>query len=444
MPPRPARALSLPRLAQVALSNSLAACDAELFDELIVERRYFFNRVFIISDPDGIKRVMLDNQENYPGLPQIRRMFRRELGDGLLALEGEPWRRHRRIINATMDSRSVMMNGLAATVQLAESSAAQLAALPPGAEIMIGPVMHALLLDAVRRFFAGSDDDPAVGRTINRIAHLMGQFHLRDFLPGVSRLGVTVDRGKFPVLYRLIAERRQQSYVGGEDLIRRLLEARDRRNGDKLDDTEIYDEIVSLAHGSILTTLRALTWFWYVLALHPSVEARVHAELEDVLGGRAPSPPDFSRLPYLDRVIDETMRLYPPIPMMLRTAAADDVVCGRRVPKGSIVAIMPWVIHRHRKLWDEPDRFDPGRFAREASAARPRYAYLPFSTGPRVCVGESLASLQIRVIVAILAQRFRFRLVPGHLVEPTGLITLRSRQGIRMIAEPRATPPPSS
>ena len=218
-----------------------------------------------------------------------------------------------------------------------------------------------------------------------------------------------------------------------------MVEAQDRRTGARLGDDEVYDEIVSLAHGSTMTTLRALSWLWYLLALHPSAEARLHAELDAVLGGRATVAADFARLTYLGPCHRRTMRLYPPIPIMLRVAVSDDELCGRRVKRGAIVAMLPWVLHRHRKLWDEPDRFDPDRFLPERAAARHRYAYLPFSAGPRVCIGESLAAMQTRVIAAILAQRFRFGLVPGQAIEPTGgVVTLRPRRGIWMTAEPRS------
>lgn len=412
----------------------------------MVERRYFGRQVFIVSDPDSIKRVLLDNFDNYTGLPPVRRMFGRLLGAGLLALEGEDWRRHRRLLNATLDARSIMAD-MVSTAALAERTALRLAALPAGAPFKIGPPTQSLLAESVRRVFAGDDSDDGIGRTINAISHLPGRFHLRDFLPRLPQLDRWAPRGAFPVIDRLIAERRDPVRSERSDLIQRMMAAQDRRSGARLDDGEVYDEIVSLAHGSTMTTLRALTWFWYLLALHPSAEARLHAELDDVLGGRSPVVADFARLRYLGRAIDEAMRLYPPIPVMLRLATADDMLGGRRVPRGAIVAVLPWVVHRHRKLWDEPDRFDPDRFLAERSAARHRYAYLPFSAGPRVCIGESLATMQTRVVVATLAQRFRFRLVPGQAIEPTGgVVTLRPRRGIWMIAEPRkaAIQPPLS
>ena len=131
------------------------------------------------------------------------------------------------------------------------------------------------------------------------------------------------------------------------------------------------------------------------------------------------------------------MRLYPPLPVMPRVAGADDVVCGRRIPRKSVVVVMPWVVHRHKKLWAEPDRFDPERFTPEAVAPRSRYAYLPFSIGPHICIGASLALIEILITVAVLARRFRFRLVPGQTIEPIAWTSLRPGRGIRMTIEPR-------
>jgi cytochrome P450 len=186
-----------------------------------------------------------------------------------------------------------------------------------------------------------------------------------------------------------------------------------------------------------VTPLRVLSWIWYLLALHPAAEQRLHAELDEVLCGRNPVWEDLPKLIYLRQVVDETMRLYPPLPVMMRTVAEDDTVCGWRIPRSAMVTIAPWVIHRHRRLWAEPDRFDPDRFNAEATAARSRYEYIPFSIGPHICTGAPLSLVEIATAVAILAQRFRFHLVPGHPIEPVGWTSLRPARGIRVTVEHR-------
>ena len=238
------------------------------------------------------------------------------------------------------------------------------------------------------------------------------------------------------LLDEMIAERRRADYRGGNDLIWRMANARDRQTGEPLTLAELRDELLTLAAGS-QAPIRTMSWAFYLLSQFPAAEQQLHAELDAVLDSRSPTPDDLSRLSYLRRLIDETMRLYPPLPVMLRIAVADDTVCGRRIPRGSYVAIMPWVIHRHRKLWDDPDRFDPDRFMPERAALRPRYAFIPYSLGPRVCVAAALSTFEILIAMAVLARRVRFRLVPGQTIEPTAWSTLRTRRGIWMTVERR-------
>jgi cytochrome P450 len=289
--------------------------------------------------------------------------------------------------------------------------------------------------------FAG--EDRTLDPMLLRMGVYPGRFSLLDFLPFPGPLQ-KIDRyreartgpsGYFPVLDRMFAERRDPDWNGGKDLLWHLANSRDRNTGEPLSLGEFRDEALTLG-STAATPIRPLTWIWYLLALFPDAEARLHAELEEVLGG-ALTPDAIGQLTYLRRVVDETMRLYPPLPSMFRLTREDDLVCGRRIPRNSIVLVVPWVVHRHRKLWDEPDRFDPDRFSPERSAARSRYAYLPFSIGPHVCIGASLGMQQILIGAAALAQRARFHLVPDFPIEPTAWTNLRPAHGIRMTVELR-------
>ncbi|HVC55806.1 MAG TPA: cytochrome P450 [Stellaceae bacterium] len=442
LPPRPARPLSTLKLLRIARANSLAAWDQQLFDELVVERRFVWGRLFVISDPDGIRRVLQDNVDNYPRLKAIRRIFEFGAGSGMLCAEGETRRRHRRLINPTLDHRAILAD-LPALGELAEELARHLARLPPAQEIDIGQTLAHLITASSRHVFTTGDRD--IEPMLDRMGHFPLEPSILHFLPVPRWLpyfrryrASRAEAQRFtPMLDRLIAARQREPYDGRPDLLWRLVHAGERNGDAGLSRAELRDEAITLGATSS-TTLRPLTWVWYLLATHPRVEARLQAELAEVLGGRVPTADDLPRLVYLRQVLDETMRLYPPLPVMiLRRAAAADRLCGRPVPRRSMIAIMPWVLHRHRKLWQEPDRFDPARFGAAQVAARSRYAYLPFSIGPHVCVGASLAVMQMVVAVAVLAQRFRFRLVPGQAVEPTAWINLRPRGGIRMTVEPR-------
>jgi cytochrome P450 len=445
-PPRPARPLSTWRLLRVAQRNSLAACDEQLFDELFVERRLLRQRVFVISDPDGVRRVMQDNCDNYPRLTWIRRVFEFAAGSGMLHAEGAPWRQHRRLINPTLDHRAVLPDG-PVLIELAEEMARHLATLPAGQEIDLHDAFRHLITLSAGHVFAGMDR--AIDPMLDHMGQYPGPYGVLDLLPTpgwlrfLDRFRKTrIEAARYaPLLDRLIAERREPGYAGRKDLLWRLANARDRDTGEGLGTAELHDEILTLGATSA-TSLRPLPWVWYLLATHPWAEQKLHAELDQVLGDRPPGVGDLAKLTYLRQVLDETMRLYPPLPiMMMRRATKDDVVCGRSIPRRSIVAIMPWIVHRHRKLWHDPDRFDPERFAPGEVASRSRYAYLPFAVGPHVCVGASMAMLQLIVAVAVLARHFRFRLAPGHAIEPTAWTNIRPKNGIWVTLEPRRAVP---
>ena len=441
MPPRPPRPLSARELLRVLPVNSLAACDDELYEELIVERRLFGRRLFIVSHPDGVRRVLQDNVDNYPRLATIRRLFRFGGGTGMLAAEGDTWRRHRRLLTPLLDHRAVLAE-LPLIADLARQLGDHLTRLAPAQEINLGETFAHFVTAVTGRLFAG--DERAVDPLLYRLGQYPGRYGVLDFAPAPAWLRGLADRrgGRVrsaevrPLFDRLLAERRRRDYAGPRDLLWRLATARDSETGEGLPLGELRDEALTLG-ATAATPLRIFPWIWYVLAIHPAAEARLHAELDTILAGRPPGSETLPRLVFLRRLVDETMRLYPPSPVMLRVVREADMICGKRIPRRAVIAIMPWLIHRHRRLWQDPDRFDPERFAPERAASRPRYAYLPFSLGPHACIGASLAMLEIVVAIAVIAQRFRFRLVPGRRIEPVGWTNLHPKGGIIATVEAR-------
>ena len=206
-----------------------------------------------------------------------------------------------------------------------------------------------------------------------------------------------------------------------------------------MSDKQLRDEILTIFLAGHETTANALTWTWYLLARHPEAEARLHDELDRVLGGRPPCFADLAELKWTRMVLEEAMRLYPPAHTISRTALGEDRIGGVRVPRGASITISIYVTHRSPNIWPEPERFDPERFAPAAVAGRHRFAYLPFGGGPRICIGSSFAMAEAQVIIAAIAQRYRLRLAPGHVVEPIGLVTLRAKSGVWVTLEPRTT-----
>ncbi|MEE9204057.1 MAG: cytochrome P450, partial [Nitrospirales bacterium] len=180
------------------------------------------------------------------------------------------------------------------------------------------------------------------------------------------------------------------------------------------------------------TTANALTWTFYLLSRHREVERKLHGEIAEALGGRTPRVGDLDELPYTRMVIQETLRLYPPTWRLARMAVADDAFGGYRIPAGSIVVFSPYLVHRHRGFWQRPEEFDPERFAQKGSAERPRFAYFPFGGGARACIGSRFAMMEMRLILASVAGRYRLRIVAGESADPASIGTLRPRRGLML------------
>jgi cytochrome P450 len=237
------------------------------------------------------------------------------------------------------------------------------------------------------------------------------------------------------LVYRIIAERRA-SGVLGRDVLSLLMGAMDE-DGSQMTPRQLRDESMTLFLAGHETTALTLSWTWYLLSQNAAAEARLHEELAQALGGRAPQVEDIPRLPYLDAVIREALRLYPPAYILSRTAIEPFELGGYAFPRDVTVLMLPWIMHRQARYFDEPELFRPERWLDGLAERLPAYAYFPFGGGPRRCIGQGFALMEAALLVGVIAQRFRFRLVPGHPVVPEPLITLRAKHGIRMEIEAR-------
>ncbi|HYP13782.1 MAG TPA: cytochrome P450, partial [Bryobacteraceae bacterium] len=236
-------------------------------------------------------------------------------------------------------------------------------------------------------------------------------------------------------IYDIIAWRRASGEDHGDLLSMLLLAVDDDRTG--MTDKQVRDEAITLFLAGHETTATALTWTWYLLSQHPDVEARMHAELHQVLGGREPSFDDLPPLQYTEQVLAESMRLYPPVWGFGRMAVRSYRLFNFEMAPKSVAFMSPYVMHRNPKFYPDPEKFDPERFTPEARQSRPKFAYFPFGGGPRVCIGERFAWMEGVLLVAAIGQRWRMALAPGHVVEPHPLITLRMRYGLKMKLTPR-------
>jgi cytochrome P450 len=200
---------------------------------------------------------------------------------------------------------------------------------------------------------------------------------------------------------------------------------------------QVRDEAITLLIAGHETSANALSWIWWLLSQHPKAEEALWDELDSVLGGRLPTLADLPALPYTQMVIEEAMRLYPPAWITSRNVVADDEIAGYPIPKKSVVLMLPYTTHRHPAFWEEPEAFRPERFSPANKAKQHKFAYFPFGGGPRLCIGKHFAMMELPLVVATLAQRFRFRMVPGHPIETEPLITLRPKHGVQMTIEAR-------
>lgn len=425
--------------------NMLATYTEEAYERDIVQSRIFNHRRFLVNEPEAIKHVLLDNAANYQKSEITRRILEPGLGRGLITSEGETWRRHRRIMSPAFDHRSIasytsIMTGAA------EELLADWSSLDIGASIDVARAMMGVTLRIISRTMFSSDAERIAAIMERGAERYQAQMrpNVADFLglpawlAGLGRIGVVRRTlGEFDrEIDRLIKLRSVRPESGPKDLLARLIAARDEQTGGGMSAREVRDQVITIFTAGHETTAMAMTWTWYLLSQHPAVESRLHSELQSVLGCRSPNADDLNKLAYTRMVIEESMRLYPPVHTVARVALADDTLAGRHVPKGSIVLISPWVLHRHQQLWHDPGRFDPERFSPAQTAARPRFSYLPFGGGRRICIGAAFAMTEATILLATIAQRYRLRLASGHPVEPQGLITLRPRRGMRMTLTP--------
>jgi cytochrome P450 len=445
-PRRPEGRTSMRQSLRDMRENALSAHAPENFSADIIVQRILWRRMFIINEPGAIRHVLLDNAANYTKSEVGRRLLEPGLGRGLLTSEGEAWRRHRRIMAPSFDPRTVV-NYAPIMTDVTEELLAKWDALPEPREADVAAAMMHATLHIISRAMFSSDSDEIVGVVESGVNEY--QTKVRPSLFDLLHIPQWIARLLSPLptdgifnefdekVDRLLTERGREPDAEPKDLLARLIAARDTVTGGGMTAKEVRDQVVTIFMAGHETTSQALSWTWYLLSQHPAAEAKLHDELAAVVGGRTPRYEDVINLRYARMVIEESMRLYPPAHTFGRQPIAADEVLGHRIPAGAEVLIMPWLLHRKPSLWENPDRFEPERFSPERAAARPRFAYLPFGGGPRICIGAAFAMTEAVLILATIAQRYRLRLQPGHPVEPQGLITLRPRYGLRMTLERR-------
>ncbi len=396
----------------------------------------------LVVHPDFIKHVLIDNQRNYRKAVTYDsiRLF---LGDGLLTSEGDFWKQQRRIVNPVFQQDRLTLLG--ATMCDVIGRFVEQWAVDRAPEVDVAAAMRKLTLEVLCRTMFSTDIDSAAD-VVDEALDTVLRYAIRRVTLNIGILNrlPTDENRRFreavesldSVVERFISLRRAEPHPKS-DLLSMMLEAQQGPTGTGMTDRQLRDEMKTFLLAGHETTANALAWSWYLLSEHPDVEAQFHAELDNILDDRAPTVADLPRLTYTRQVFEESMRLYPPVWAIERNAIDDDEIGGCHIPAGSIVVLSPYVTHRCPRLWRDPERFDPDRFSKDASAQRPSLAHFPFGGGARVCIGKGFAMMEGILILATIGQRFRLRTTPEARIEPQPVITLRPRFGLPMSIRPR-------
>jgi cytochrome P450 len=423
----------------LARTNMVAAWPGSYYRREFIELKFAHKRMFVLNRPEDIQYVMVSNSGNYRKSLANRQSLKPLLGQGVFVSEGKLWERQRKLMSpATHRSR---LKGFALTmVQAGMETVRKLENESINSEIDLTEKMTLLTSDIITRTMFGvelGERNELLYQSFQDYQASHGRIHISELigLPAwIPRPGQAKGRAAvrlFDSVILSVIEQRRKSGREHEDLLEMLLEYKDQE-GEPMDFSLLRDEVASIYLAGHETTAITLTWAFYLLNEHPEIKRRLWDELETVLKGREPGFDDVSQLTLTRAIIDESLRLYPPVHVFSRQALGKDEVSGVSVPKGSFMTISSYVLHRHKLLWENPDAFHPDRFLPGRSEKINPFSYIPFGAGPRICMGKHFGLMEAVLLLALFAQRFDFKLRPGHPVEPLGRMTLRPHMGMPM------------
>jgi cytochrome P450 len=407
----------------------------------VVRCRFLYVWAYFLYNPTDIESLLSTNAKNFRKARSLRSpFFHRLVGNGLVTSEGDFWRRQRRLAQPAFHRQRISSYG-DVMVEYAERAINN---WREGETRDIARDMTRLTLEIVVKTLFNSDVSREADNVGKILTGLVKPFASQATLKWIldNRLPTPGHRRYFNavaeidrIVLSMISERRAKGYDEG-DLLSMLLQAQDD-DGTQMTDAQLRDEVMTLFLAGHETTALSLSWSWYLLAMNPDTERKFHEELESVLGGRRPEVSDLPKLKYTEMVAKEAMRLYPPAYAVGREALEETEIGGYRVPKGDQVFAFQWATHRDPRFFDNPDGFEPERWTPERSEGLPKYAYFPFGGGPRQCIGNYFAMMEIVLLLATIGQRFRFTLVKDFKVELLPVLSLRPTNGIQVVVEPR-------
>lgn len=402
--------------------------------------------MIMVNNPANIEHVLVHHADRYDKNALLYRVTEPVLGNGLIRNPGgEHHRRQRKLMQPIF--RPAIVHRFAAN--MTDETGVLIDEWLPKAER--GEVVNAtddigqVALRIVNRSLFSAEVGPAARQFELDFAvlnEILARFFALPFpplnTPGPRRRRMRESIGRMNAFVGAIIEQRLAGDAESEDLLAMLMAATYDDTNEHMDLRQLQDEVLNLVIGAYETTTNAASWALYLLATHPELQERLHAEVQTCLGDRVPGYDDLARLPYTRSVVEETLRLYSPAYQTMRRCVVDDVLAGQRIPAGANIYLNSYLMHRHPDFWPDPDVFDPDRFTPERSAERPKHAFIPFGSGPRICIGKHFALAELQLIVAMVIRRFRIHLPAGlSRIEPQPLITLHPQGGVRVALQPR-------
>ena len=403
----------------------------------IAEMKILGNSWILLSHPDHIEGAMVTNHKR-TGRDEYVVMLERALGKGLLTSDGELWKRQRKLMSFAFTPKRI--RGYAdAMVDVTERGIRE---WRDGMTIHMYPELSRITMEVVAEVLFGTGVTSREVETVREAMEVIGTYlanspeavlKLPAWFPTPRNYAVNRGIGEIDsIVYRFIEQRRSSTHDDRDDLLHALLAATDD-DGLGMSDAQLRDEVVTLFLAGHETTALALGHTFYLLSRYPDVQRRLHREVDGVLDGRTPKRADLEHMPYLEKVLKESMRLYPPAWVTGREVTEPFELGGRRLEKRTQIMLSQWVVHRDPRWWPNPEAFDPERWTQEKTKERPRFAYFPFGGGPRVCIGNHFAMMEAKLMIALIASRFQLDLLPGERLELVPSVTLRAMgKGVRV------------
>ncbi|WP_114965201.1 cytochrome P450 [Alkalilacustris brevis] len=453
-PPRPVsrpEKVSLWRYMRMFRRDILSAQPEKLYRAWMAEFRTPFFRSFLCNDPSLVRLVLQERPDDFPKSDRIREGLAPLLGESVFVTNGAQWKRQRRIIDPAFEGGrlhetfpAMLAAGQSAVARLEarlaagdakveiEESMSHAAADVIFRTLFSIPIEHEVASEVFAQFRAHQRTQPILNlAAFVRLPRWLPRLHRRATLRTARRIRALITR--------LTRERAQEIAAGRapDDLATKIMTTRDPETGQLFETGEMVDQVAIFFLAGHETSASALSWALYLLATDPQAQARAAAEARAVAGDGAPGFADVARLKFIRNVFREALRLYPPVPMMVREAARAECFRERAVPEGAQVVLSPWHLHRHNRIWTAPDAFDPDRWDSEETRRCARQAYIPFSAGPRVCTGAGFAMIEGVLLLALLLRAFRFVPAPERVPVPEAHLTVRARDGIWLRLERR-------